>query len=283
MDNIKDVDIATIEKFFNQGSNSLFETFDELMQIETFDELMQNMLKKYSISNTKFVKTFLHFFVPFNKRPNQKMCENIKHMVEKLVEYYSINIHINNEQLLSIALRTNYLPVMTYLIERGANIDICLEKHGDLHYIIQRGYENSLKIIFENGRNIKRSTILPLAIIFKQPALAEYSIKNGYEITNDMFMEAVSRQLLSVIELMIECGTIDVNYQNSKAILLAIGSRHEAMLKLLLNNGGKVPSMKFPENNTNVVIYKILKEYGVDETEITNLMIMKREDFLGMV
>lgn len=205
-------------------------------------------------------------------------------MIEYLLNVFTqININICDSEWCSplhIAVLTENLIIVKYLIEKGASVNLCnASRQTPLHFAAKVGNAKITSFLLDNGANINvfdmsdRSP-LTLAVLHEYEDVAKTLIRKGARLNNEetygltVLYHAVLNNLYNTTNELLEAGAkiIQSHY------LLHIAIRHNNFeIVKLLHKGGAILNIRDEHGNTplmtsclnnNLLIAKYLLHNG---------------------
>lgn len=190
-------------------------------------------------------------------------------IVKRLVES-GVNIHIENECPLHMALKYGYIEIAKYLIDIGADVKVLKSKV--LVDMVKYGNLKTIQyLIDEIGIDMSKAynkALFSLIMSEKNNVdIIKFLIKKGANPKNSLFQLAGYGKLKQ-IKLLVECGA-DVNIDDGNPLTEASKYGHFDVVKYLVENGADVhaqddSALCDASYNGDVSIVKYLVEKGAD-------------------
>ena len=151
-------------------------------------------------------------------------------IIQYLIEKQNVNIDIKSPfgySPLHIACQKGFLPIIEYLISKGANIEAKNRIEGTpLHCACENGHIQIIDFLISKGANIEAKnghgkTPLHYAFIKKHIQTIEFLISKGANIQvkdksgNSFIHYACNYGILPIVEYLIETKNVDVNMKGS--------------------------------------------------------------------
>ncbi|XP_018413383.1 PREDICTED: ankyrin-3-like [Nanorana parkeri] len=197
-------------------------------------------------------------------------------MLESLLKNSDVNaVNSSGETLLHVAASNGHVPVIRFLISKGAKVDAKDRKRRTpLHRAAENGHEEAVKVLLQAGANIYSQdtdclTPMHLAVqnnhhnvvkLFLQEEGKRY--KNR---TNFLHIAAVKDDSGLVQNLLKNGASVDAaDEQKQSALFHAVTGGHEATVKVLLEAGASVDASIIDAafNTNNEHIFGLLLEYS---------------------
>jgi len=248
------------------------------LDINIFHQMMNKLAEENDITNMRilaeiFMKSVGRLKHDFEGYKIINYCELSLMIMKILVEEYNFDIYYDYGLILGWAYHNNNFLAIKYLLERGIDPNFCSNAISSL--IVHKNMD-AIKLCVEYGLDLKDVYLLGKAVDFNSTEVVPYLLDLGVEPTPELFCRAVNNGCLSIVEIFIEYG-IDVNCNNSQAILLALYQKNTLMIELLLKNGAKIIKINLKESS-KTRICDILRKYDIDESTILKLLIMDKSD-----
>lgn len=193
------------------------------------------------------MQTTLNMFDYVKSGDLQRLAESIERGAE-------INYQKNGKTALMMACQQDNLPMVAFLVEHGAFLDI-EDNYGKdaLFYATAYGYYSIIEYLVEHGSDVNHQdltgeTSLEIATASGMVEIVKYLVDHGAQFLNDALYSAIyhsdmefEHNYFSIIEYLIEHGA-DVNYQyrGMTCLMLASGDGKEDIVEYLIEHGADV-------------------------------------------
>lgn len=197
-------------------------------------------------------------------------------LLESLLKNCDVNaVNSSGETLLHVAASNGHVPVIEYLISKGAKVDAKDGKRRTpLHRAAEKGHEEAVKVLLRAGANIysqDADSLTPLHLAVQNNhqnvvrLLLQEEGKRYKNRTNFLHMAAFMDNSRLVQSLLKNGAPVDVMDEKKQTPLFhAVTGGHEATVKVLLEAGASIDASIIDAafNTNNEHIFGLLLEYS---------------------